>query len=117
MSPRRGDPVPPPVGPGEWELVFGSNDAAKGWGDLVAHASGNMIDAWKLMRTNPSPMARTARHHRLRGNLAYGIYRGVTLPQWQIEVTAGGRVWYLVDVEARRVIVRHARTGHPKITE
>jgi hypothetical protein len=51
------------------------------------------------------------------GNLAYGTYRGVTLPQRQIEVTAGGRVWYLVDEETRRVIVRHAGTGHPKITE
>jgi hypothetical protein len=37
--------VPPPVGPGEWDLIFGSNDVAKGWGDLVAHAPGNMIDA------------------------------------------------------------------------
>jgi hypothetical protein len=39
------------------------------------------------------------------------------LPQWQYEVTGGGRVWYLVDDRLRRVYLTYAGTGHPKSTE
>jgi hypothetical protein len=42
--------------------------------------------------------------------------RGLLLPQWQYEVTAGGRVWYLVDGQLRRVYLTYAGTGHPKAT-
>jgi len=39
------------------------------------------------------------------------------LEQWQIEVTGGGRIWYLVDDDARTVWLVEAGTGHPRATE
>ncbi|GAA2503253.1 hypothetical protein GCM10010406_44780 [Streptomyces thermolineatus] len=38
-------------------------------------------------------------------------------PQWEYEVTAGGRVRYLVDEPRRTVHLVHASTRHPKDTE
>ncbi|EUA35221.1 hypothetical protein I552_6011 [Mycobacterium xenopi 3993] len=33
------------------------------------------------------------------------------MEQWQYEVTGGGRIWYLVDVEKRTLWLRHAGLG------
>lgn len=41
MSPKRGERVAPPAGPGEWEIRFGTTEAAKGWDTLCQHAAGN----------------------------------------------------------------------------
>lgn len=71
------------------------------------------------MRTDPGPGPGkpTNRHHALKGELAFGSYRGRALPQWQIEVTGGGRIWYLLDAENRTAWLVLASTGHPKATE
>ncbi|MGH3888164.1 MAG: hypothetical protein ACRDSZ_16640 [Pseudonocardiaceae bacterium] len=57
------------------------------------------------------------RHHQLKGKLAYGEHRGQTIPCWQIEVTSGGRIWYLLDTDKRTVWVTFASTAHPKATD
>jgi hypothetical protein len=117
MTPKRGERVAPPPGPGEYDLFFATNEAAKGWVDLCAQAPGNAYELWLLLRSEPAPKARTTRHHPLKGALSTAAHRGITLPQWQYEVTGGGRVWYLVDVQLRRVYLTYAGTGHPKSTE
>jgi hypothetical protein len=117
VAPRRGDRVAPPPGPGEWDIVFGTNDAAKGWEDLCAQVPNNTYDAWRMMRTGPAPTARTSRHQPLKGVLAAAHHRGRTLPQWQIEVSGSGRIWYLVDTDRRCVVVTYASPQHPKATE
>jgi hypothetical protein len=35
---------------------------------------------------------------------------------WQIEVTSGGRVWYLVDTDKATIWIGYAGPGHPKAT-
>ncbi|MFB7293693.1 hypothetical protein [Actinacidiphila glaucinigra] len=117
MSPKRGDRAAPPPGEGEWDVRFATGEAAKGWEQLSAQAPGNTCAAWVLMRTDPVPVTRTERHHRLKGELAHGTHRGVAMDRWQIEVTAGGRIWYLVDTERRTVWIDYASTSHPKATD
>jgi hypothetical protein len=117
MSPKRGDRVAPPPGPHEWDVVFGTNDAAKGWEELCSQATNNTRQAWSLMRLDPSPAETTSRQHPLKGSYATGTYRGQPFPQWPIEVTSGGRIWYLVDPERRRVVVMYASPRHPKATD
>ncbi|WP_329449578.1 hypothetical protein OG894_00955 [Streptomyces sp. NBC_01724] len=39
------------------------------------------------------------------------------MDRWQIKVTAGGRIWYLLDAERRTVWIDHASTGHAKATD
>src|SRR5215475_13376860 len=117
MSPRRGDRVAPPPAPEEWDVIFGTNEAGKGWDELCGQAATNTGRAWQVMRTNPLPAAATSRHHPLKGSYATGTYRGLPLPQWQIEVTGSGRIWYLIDTDRRRVIVVYASSSHPKATD
>ncbi|MER6350606.1 hypothetical protein ABT186_01820 [Streptomyces sp. NPDC001634] len=57
------------------------------------------------------------RHHPLKYELATGVRNGKTYPQWQIEVTGGGRVWYLYDLNALTCWVTKATTGHPRQTD
>jgi hypothetical protein len=117
MSPKRGDRVAPPARPGEYELRFANNDAAKGWEELCRQAPGNTRVAFDTIRGNPCPNPATERHHRLAYDLAWGTHRGQRLEQWQYEVTGGGRIWFLVSHGTRTVWLVHAGTGHPKATD
>lgn len=116
MSLGKNDPVPPPRVKGEFEIKFGSRTAALGWQQLCNQVPANTLDAWMLMRTNPAPSVPTQRHHQLKGDLATGLRNGKTYPQWQIEVTSGGRVWYLFDQNSETCWVVHAGVGHPRKT-
>jgi hypothetical protein len=115
VSPRRGERVAPPAGEGEWEVRFASNDAAKGWEELCRSAPGNTRGAWQDMRT--SPRFRDHRHEQLGGKLATGELGGRQMDRWQIEVTGGARVWYLIDDERHTVWLVRAGPAHPKATE
>ena len=117
MSPKRGDRVAPPPGPGEWDVRFLENEAAKGWEELCRQAPGNALAVWNTMRHRPTPPVASPRHQRLRWHLATGTVRGRALDRWQIEVTGAGRVWYLVDRDGRTVWVDHASPGHPRATD
>ena len=115
MSPgKRGDRVAPPKAPGHWDLRFGNSDAGKGWEELCRQAPGNTLKAWEAIRSEPQPYPQTDRHHRLKG-LDLATVKG--LDQWQYEVTAGGRIWYLVDPAKMIVWLTFAGTGHPKATD
>lgn len=116
MSSKRGDRVAPPPTGDEWDVRFSTAKAAAGWGDLCAHAPGNTRWAWDLMRTSPGT-GETPRHSRLRGKLANGHYGGRELERWEIEVTGGGRIFYLLDKDKHTVWVEEAGTGHPKVTD
>src|SRR5687767_5472555 len=101
MPAKRGDRVAPPAGHKYWDVIFGTSEAAKGWEDLCTQAAGNTRAAWEILSSSPRPNVRTERQHPLKGGLEFGTYRGATLDQWQIEVTGGGRIWYLIDDEHR----------------
>ncbi len=116
MSPKKDERVaPPPVGD-EWDVRFGTKEAAASWDELVRAAKGNARRAYDFMRTAPGQETGT-RHQRLKGSLATGMHRGRQLPQWQFEVTGGGRIWYLIDEEHHTVWGEYASLKHPKETE
>ncbi|WP_338118444.1 hypothetical protein [Streptomyces coryli] len=84
---------------------------------MTQQARENTYRAWTALRSDPVPTAETARHHRLKGSLAHGTYRGQTCQQWQIEVTGSGRIWYLVDTERETCWITYAGMGHPRATD
>lgn len=81
--------------------------------------AGNARRAWDILRTDPGPGLGkpTSRHHQLKGSLATGTQGGRELQQWQIEVTGGGRIWYLFDPDRHTVWLRYVGVGHPKPTD
>lgn len=117
MSPKRGARAAPPPRPGEYDLRFASTEAAKGWDELCRQAPANTRLAFESIRTEPRPAPPTARQHRLKHHLAWGLHNGQRLEQWQYEVTGGGRIWYLVNDDTQTAWLVYAGTGHPKATD
>lgn len=117
MSPKRGDDVAPPAVGAEWRLRFATNDAAKGWAEPCTEAAGNTRRCYEALRGDPLSMRDPDRQHRLRGRLGTAVLGGVEYPQREYEVTAGGRVRYLVDRARRTVYLVHAAPRHPKDTD
>jgi hypothetical protein len=107
--------APPPV-EAEWEVRFGTSEAAKGWDELCAFAAGSTRKAFELMRSMPRP-PEDGTHYQLRKDLATREFGGRTLEQWQIKVSGAGRIWYLPDDSRRTVWVVYASAAHPKETE
>lgn len=117
MSPKRGDRAAPPQVGDEYDIRFDNAESAKGWDELARVAPANLRRAFETIRATPRPIPPTERHHRLRGSLSTASRRGVTLEQWQFEVTGGGRIWYLIEETTRTVWSTYAGTGHPKKTD
>lgn len=117
MSPKRGErAAPPPVGD-EFDIRFATTEAAHGWDHLSRHAPGNLRRAYDRIRSSPRSTAEPERHHRLKGSLGSAVWKGQPLERWQYEVTAGGRVWYLIDDSNRTAWITYAGTGHPRATD
>ena len=122
MAGKRGEKIPRPTKAHEYEIVFGSGAAERGWRDLRAVARNALADAWDYLTIHPTQHD-SARCYRLRGDAGVVIVNGVELPQWQYKVTNGGRLWYGVeepDPKARRpgrVIITNAAPGHPNETD
>ncbi|GAA3445769.1 hypothetical protein [Planomonospora venezuelensis] len=117
MSPKRNErAAPPPLGQ-EWDIRFSDTDSAKGWEELARQVPGSLRECFERLRAEPAPRTPSPRHSRLRHDHAVRNWRGRDLPQWQYEVTGGGRVWYVVDVETRTVWITYASPRHPKVTE
>jgi hypothetical protein len=68
-------------------------------------------------RTSPAGGAPRLQHLEQRLARARIVWPGPELEQWQVEVTAGGRIWYCIDDDRRTVWMTAASVGHPKATE
>ncbi|MFG2248535.1 hypothetical protein [Spirillospora sp. NPDC048823] len=117
MSPKRGDRVTVPPPDGEWDVRFGTGDAARGWEELCRLALANTRRCLDLLRSDPRSCANHGRQHRLRGELATRKHNGRDLEQWEYEVTSGGRVRYLIDGDDRTVWIVYASPRRPKDTD
>lgn len=117
MTPKRNDRAAPPPHPGEWILRFDTTSAAHGWEQLCKQAPGNTRRAWDTLSTTPRPNPPHERHHRLKAGFASAVHGGVVMEQWQYEVTGAGRIWYLIDDDARTLWLTHAAPGHPRATD
>jgi hypothetical protein len=116
MSPRRGDRVTVPPPRDQWDVRFGTGEAADGWDELCRHALPNSRRCLEILRAGPRSGAGPDRQHRLRGDLATHRHNGHDMEQWEYEVTSGGRVRYVVDDDKRTVWLIYASPRHPKDT-
>lgn len=131
--PARGSRLPRPVRTEEWSVEAISHRVVDDWNKLAAVEPNALATAHDQLSTDPTAVS--ARQKRLKGSLAFGTFEGRTFERWQLEVTAGGRIWYFVDdpteggrlvkqvrkgrgpKRRRRVLVEAVSIGHPKETE
>ena len=122
MAGKRGSAVPRPTKANEYEIVFGSAAAERGWMDLKAVAKNALADAWDYLTAHPDQFD-SSRCYRLRGDASTAVVNGSDLPQWQYKVTNGARLWYAIDDPPSkskmpgRVIITNASPGHPNETD
>lgn len=117
MTPKRGDRVTVPPPAEEWDVRFGTSDAANGWEELCRLALANTRRCLETLRADPRSGAGRDRQHRLRGDLGTHRHNGQDLEQWEYEVTSGGRVRYAIDDTNRVVWLVYASPRHPKDTD
>ena len=113
--PRRRDRAAPPPRKGGWDCRFANNTAAKSWEQLSATAPNSIRAAWENITENPRRWDK--RQKPLQHELASATANGMELPQWQYEVTGGGRIWYCTDDDKKTVWLTAVHIGHPKATE
>jgi hypothetical protein len=102
---------------GQFDVRFGTSEAAVGWEQLCRHAPANTRRCLEILRSDPRSRADHDRQHRLRGDLATHRHNGRDLEQWEYEVTSGGRVRYLIDDQPSTVWIVYASPRHPKDTD
>ncbi|MBK5229631.1 MAG: hypothetical protein JJE27_00510 [Thermoleophilia bacterium] len=116
MSSRGGRVPAPPTGE-QWDLRFANKKAARNWELLCNTAATNCAEMHARLSADPRKVFNADRHHRLKGELSTGAYGGLTLEQWQYEITGSGRVWFLIDDNNRKVWLTAVESGHPSKTD
>lgn len=103
---------------GDWVVKPASEQAHKQWLDAVA-AEPELMAA-ELVRLRSRPLDRSANPRRtgqLKGRLGSRRIGETTLPQWQQELSAAGRLWYCPDKTNRVVDITLVALAHPKATD
>lgn len=109
----RGDDITHPQQ--RWRFRYSDRAAQRGWLQCVRQAPVHAKSAWEAIVSTPRDV--NPKQYRLKGSLSTGVQDGKTLEQWQHKITAGGRLWYLIDDETTTVWLKEATLSHPKATE
>ncbi|WP_026818212.1 hypothetical protein [Arthrobacter castelli] len=105
--------VPRPLKKAEFDIRFGTNQAKRGWQDLLATKRNAIVDAWDFLARNPSEESST--NHRLKGELATVSREGRSHDRWQYELPGGARIWFYIGGKTVHLIDAH--THHPNETK
>jgi len=101
-----------------WTIRPASEQARKEW-EQASDQEPLLMQA-ERERLRERPLDRSANPRRtaqLRAGLATRKVGGLTLPQWQHELTSGGRIWYCPDKDGRIIWVTKVALAHPKATD
>lgn len=104
-----------PTKKSEYEIVFASVGAKRGWIDLRATIRGPLADSWDFLTR--TPLDTTPTNYPLQGELGAVTRNGADHIRWQHKPTAAGdaRIWFYV--EAQVVYLEQVHTRHPNATK
>lgn len=96
--------VPRPTRSDEYEIVFASNAAAKGWRDLVAARRNLMVDAWDFLTRTPHAV--TPKNYPLKGTLGtVALVAFLTFLVWTKGPSEAATVYSLITAGLLAVLV------------
>lgn len=104
-----------PTKKSEYEIVFASTSAQRGWIDLRATTRGPLVDAWDFLTR--TPLERTPTNYPLKGELGTVRRGGVAHQRWQHKPTQQGdaRIWFYVVGQV--VHLEEVHPHHPNQTK
>lgn len=112
MSPKK-ETVSRPLRGSEFEIVFGTSNARKGWMDVLAVQRNTVVAAWE--RLTAAPLENDTTCHGMKGDLEFVTHKGATHRRRQYELANGARIWfYVVD---KSVVLIDVHTHHPNATK
>lgn len=99
----------------EYDIVFASRQAEKGWTDLRATMRNALADSWDFLTR--TPLSEGPSNYPLRGELGTIAYGGTECSRWQHKPTRQGdaRIWFFVI--DRTVYLEQVHTRHPNETK
>jgi hypothetical protein len=111
----RANKVERPTKRTEFQLIYGSRAAEKGWVDLRATMLNALADTWDFLTRTPTLVTPT--NYRLKGALATVTRDGKTFDRWQHKPTLKGdaRIWFYID--GQTVVLEEVHTNHPNATK
>lgn len=111
----KGAKVPRPTKKHEFDLLFASREAQKGWRDLTATIRGPLANTWDFLTRTPLEITPT--NYPLKGDLSVVTRNGVSHSRWQHKPTQMGdaRIWFYV--EKNIVYLERVHTKHPNETK
>lgn len=116
MAPPR--PKKAPAAAESWVVKPATARALKEWTEATTAEPNLMTAERDRLRARPMDRSRNPRRTGpLAGPLATRRVGTKTLPQWQHELTAAGRIWYCPDKDERIVWVTKVSLSHPKETD
>lgn len=104
-----------PTKKSEFEIIFASRGAEKGWTDLKSTILNFLTDSWDFL--TKTPLEETPNNLHLRGELGKVTKDGKTHTRWQHKPTASGdsRIWfYVID---KKLFLEQVHTRHPNQTK
>lgn len=123
MTAKRRQAVPRPLKRANFEIIFITSQAEKGWRDGLATFCNAIADAWDHLCKTPAAED-GKRVYQLRADLATGTFEGNTYARYQYKFPNGGRIWYFIDPTrdkkaktAGRVLIEAVHTAHPNATK
>jgi hypothetical protein len=101
-----------------WSVRPASSKARRQWEDACDQEPDLMAAVRERLQTRPLDRSDNPRRlGQLKGKLREKKVGDTKLPQWQYEITAGGRLWFCPDRNNRIVWVTKVSLSHPKETE
>jgi hypothetical protein len=112
---EKSNKVERPTKKSEYDIVFASTGAKRGWTDLRATIRGPLTDSWDFLTR--TPLEHTPTNYPLQGELAVVTRDGADHARWQHKPTATGdaRIWFYV--ERQVVYLEQVHTRHPNATK
>lgn len=112
LEPEEGDRRPAPTKE-EYEIIFGTSDAQKGWQNVCATQRNIVVTAWE--RLTADPLADDTTCHGMKGVLEFVTNKDGTYRRRRYELSHGARIRFCVD--GTRVVLIDVNTHHPNATK
>jgi hypothetical protein len=112
VTPKK-ETVTRPLRRSEFEIIFGTSNARKGWTDVLAVQRNTVVQAWE--RLTLDPQANDSTCHGMKGDLEFVSHKGATHMRRQYELSNGARISFYI--EGKTVVLFDVHTHHPNATK
>ncbi|MDQ5895435.1 MAG: hypothetical protein QG596_1696 [Actinomycetota bacterium] len=99
------------------DIRYENRSVVREWEQLFPKFSSQLSQLYDQLASDSRYWPKSDKHYQLKGELATKTKGGKPLERWQHKISGAGRIWFLVDEDARTVWLEAAGEGHPSKTD